>query len=324
LTGHWTKPGLFYQQQKMNKLLFLVFFLTGHFALAGGIPEAVKTAYWETNGRSYALTIKQFTDVANKGDVVAQSNLGFLYLYADAFGQNTKDVKNALLWYSKAASKGNPDAEAALGDIYGDGVGVPVDNKKSFAWYKKSAEHGNAYAQGMLGSIYSEGAIVLKNDTIATRWYLKAADQGEASNQVEAGLRFELGAGVVKNATQAVAWYRKAADQGNARGQYLLATMYEDGNGVAMDKAKSLALFIEAAEQGYASAFFQLSRRFALGKEVPPNYVLAFKFACLAVVNGADSATNFRDAIGVQLTQSQRADAQNIAVKWTKGSPLPN
>lgn len=308
----------------MKQLLVLAILLIEQLSFAAGIPEAVATAYWKTNGLSYGLTIKQFSDAATKGDVIAQSNLAFLYLHADLFGQKTIDIKKAVWWYTKAASKGNPDAEAELGDIYADGDGVPIDKVKSFAWYKKSAEHGNAYAQAMLASIYNEGAIVPKDDTIATRWYLKAAEQGGAHDQIDAGLRFELGLGVAKNATKATAWYAKAADQADARGQYFLAIMYRDGNGVAMDKDKSFAMFTQAATQGYAAAFFELAKRFGLGHEAPLNYVLAYKYACLAVINGAFVVTRFRDSIGVELTQSQRAEAQEMASKWTKGSQLPN
>ena len=50
--------------------------------------------------------------------------IGFRYVDGDGVEQ---DSKEAVRWFKLAAGQGNADAQAALGVMYGDGVGVAKD-----------------------------------------------------------------------------------------------------------------------------------------------------------------------------------------------------
>ncbi len=63
---------------------------------------------------------------------------------------NQGDYQNAILWLTKAAGQNNPEAQDALGYIYANGKGVPVDNEKAVYWYKQAAALGDFKAHEAL------------------------------------------------------------------------------------------------------------------------------------------------------------------------------
>ena len=110
---------------------------------------------------------KTLRELAEEGDPNAQYKLGESYRYG--FGDFTKDEKEALKWYRKAAYQGQSDAQRILGDFYAD----DVDWTNAVKWYKLSAEQGDYMSQYMLGFYYSDilemyGA---PNYIEAIKWY---------------------------------------------------------------------------------------------------------------------------------------------------------
>lgn len=57
-------------------------------------------------------------------------------------------------WYRKAAELGLADAQAKLGLMYFQGIGVDRDAREALRWFRKAAEQGNAGAQNNLGVMY--------------------------------------------------------------------------------------------------------------------------------------------------------------------------
>jgi uncharacterized protein len=144
------------------------------------------------------------------------------------------DYATAIPIFRAFADRGNAVAQFNLGLMYEDGLGVPQDNAIAVSWYQKSADKRNVDAQSRLGFMY-EGHGVPQDDAIAAGWYQKAADQGDAVAQLSLASMYEYGRGVPQNFAVAASWYQKAADQGDARAQETLGHMYEDGRGVPKD-----------------------------------------------------------------------------------------
>lgn len=94
------------------------------------------------------------------------------------------------------------------------------------------AEAGDARAQTFLGDMYGNGNGVPQDQKVAAMWYLKAAKQGNAAAQFSLGVMRENGLGGKKDDKEAAAWFHKAAEQGYAEAQYVLGRMYENGRGV--------------------------------------------------------------------------------------------
>jgi TPR repeat protein len=57
-----------------------------------------------------------------------------------------QDYAGAVDWYRKAADQGDPNAQANLGLMYADGLGVPQDYVIALMWFGLAAAGGHAFA----------------------------------------------------------------------------------------------------------------------------------------------------------------------------------
>ncbi len=54
----------------------------------------------------------------------------------------TQDYAEAAKWFRKAAEQGSPPAQAGLGIMYNDGLGVPQDYVQAYMWLNLAAARG--------------------------------------------------------------------------------------------------------------------------------------------------------------------------------------
>ncbi len=90
-----------------------------------------------------------------------------------------KGDKAAFAQLKTLGNKGHIVAQFALGFMYERGEGVPYDSVQAASWFRKSAEQGNASAQSNLGAMYSNGDGVPKDLVFSYMWWNLAAAQGE-------------------------------------------------------------------------------------------------------------------------------------------------
>jgi len=81
---------------------------------------------------------------AEKGDRVAQYNLGWFYYKGEGV---ERDFKEAMKWYRKAAEQGDTKTQFNLGAMYYKGQGVEQDNVAAYAWLNIAASNGLQNAQ---------------------------------------------------------------------------------------------------------------------------------------------------------------------------------
>lgn len=124
-----------------------------------------------------------------------------------------KDPKKALLFQTKAADKGNANAQYNLGLMYATGDGVMQDYAKALEWYTKAAEQGHALAQYNLGWMYMNGEGVKQDDVKAFEWYKRSAEKGQVNSQYNLGNLYALGRGVKQDYQQAYIWFARAEAQ---------------------------------------------------------------------------------------------------------------
>jgi TPR repeat protein len=93
----------------------------------------------------------------------------------------------AKAWSLRSALKDNSNAQTALGLLYHDGLGHPIDFKQALYWYTKAASLGHRAAQRNIGVLFEEGKGVEINRQQALEWYTRSADQGleEAIDKVQ-------------------------------------------------------------------------------------------------------------------------------------------
>ena len=81
---------------------------------------------------------------AERGDVVAQNNLGNCLYYGRGCEKN---LVEAVLWYRRAAEQGYDKAQNNLAQCLENGEGCEQDIEEALEWYKRAAEQGNSSAE---------------------------------------------------------------------------------------------------------------------------------------------------------------------------------
>jgi TPR repeat protein len=214
------------------------------------------------------------------------------------------------------AEKGDAIAQLNLGICYATGDGVTQDYVEAMKWWRKAAEKNVAEAQYNLGVCYANGQSVTKDDVEAVRWYRKAAEQGNAKAQSCLGNMYAYGQGVETNYVEAVKWYRKVAEQGDAKAQLILGASYAKGYGVNKDTVEATKWYRKAAEQGEVVAQVALGARYFLGEGVAKNYVEAYKWNNLASAQGNEHAKQLLSILEQQMTAEQIAEGQRLAANF--------
>ena len=87
----------------------------------------------------YATALRELRPLAEHGDGLAQSMLGWMYEWGEGV---PKDYVQARLWYEKAAAQGSPDAQFTLGQLYAKGQGVTQNHVQAHMWYNLAAANG--------------------------------------------------------------------------------------------------------------------------------------------------------------------------------------
>ncbi len=159
---------------------------------------------------------------ARQGDVVAQSNLGSLYLHGVGVKRN---LHKALHWFSQAAAQGDGLAQFNLGLLYQEGQGIERDEAKAIEWLERVANQSpradrfnpviKSWAQLKLGFIHFEGRSQAKNLPEARRWFELAAAADIPLAMEMLGQMHAQGLGVERQAHTAQLWYQRAAKLGS-------------------------------------------------------------------------------------------------------------
>ena len=113
------------------------------------------------------------------------------------------------------AIEGDARAQFYLGEMYMDGMGVPVKQDKAIRFYRQAAEQEHPGAQARLGMSHAKGRGLPQNYAKAFTWYRRAAIVGDLDAQYRLGFLFEAGQGTRRNLPQAYKWWAIAARWGD-------------------------------------------------------------------------------------------------------------
>lgn len=150
--------------------------------------------------------LSKFIDLANKGDIDAQLELGRRYVRGDGVARNTDE---AVKWYRLAALQGNAVAQYHLGFIT-----YRLNYTEAAHWFRLAAEQGHAEAQGYLGTQYDLGYGVRRDNKEAIKWYRLGANQGDELSIHQLGTKYRYGKAVGINLVAAYALYNLAPPSG--------------------------------------------------------------------------------------------------------------
>ena len=145
--------------------------------LAAPVWSQTDDGYAAYERGDYTAAKRIWTPLAERGDALAQYNLGLLYHHGLGV---ERGLFQAAKWYVRAAENGDADAQNAIGDLYVAGLWGKKDYAKAATWYELAAEQGHVEAQRKLGDLLARGKGVKRNTGVDMAWLRTGADKGEA------------------------------------------------------------------------------------------------------------------------------------------------
>ena len=239
-------------------------------------------------------------DYANRGNTDAQFNAGYCLNVGDG---TAKNAGQSLAYLRRAANAGNVDAQFYLGLDFE----AKKNLRQALVWYKKAAAKYHPAALYKLSEFYEFGKGGEKvNWEKSAEYCKKSAEAGFVHAQYKYGVLCAMGKGVPQSWKEAVVWYTKAAQTGkklsyqpHAMAQYNLAWCYANGQGVAQSWKEAVKWYREAAENGIVEAQFQLAECYARGEGVETNNDWAVYWYRKAAANGVEKAKAALNAYGL-------------------------
>jgi len=130
----------------------------------------------------YATEVRLLRTLVEKGDAVAQLQLGTMYEVGQGVAE---DYKEAVRLFRLAAAQGNSEAQHCLGWMYHNGKGVVQNYKEAVRLYGLAAVKGNLGAMDDLAVMYELGEGVAQDYVRAHMWYNLSASSvsGELAKQ---------------------------------------------------------------------------------------------------------------------------------------------
>lgn len=120
---------------------------------------------------------------------------------------NSADYEKALALWSPLAESGNADSQFGLGQMYGNGFGVMMDDALAIKWYSLAADQGHANAQYNLAIMNQNGWGVPQSDAAAIQLFALAAEQGVVDAMVALGRFYEMDFSDEYDPVRAFKWF---------------------------------------------------------------------------------------------------------------------
>ncbi|MSR14458.1 MAG: sel1 repeat family protein [Gammaproteobacteria bacterium] len=215
----------------------------------------------------YAAAVAAFALGADRGDPIAQNNLGVLYLQGKGIGQ---DYGYARQWFEQAAANGLPGAMHNLGIMHLRGYGMSKDPIAGARWLEQAATAGDREAQFFTGLLYYKGEGVGQNYAQAEVWFTRAADQGVVAAAFNLAVLLLEGQSGHRDEKLALS-YLERFEQQDEQVANLLAQVYSQDRQHPLQAARGLELFKRLAEGGYPPAQFQLGMHYVFGPKATAN-----------------------------------------------------
>jgi TPR repeat protein len=261
-------------------------------------------------------------------------------------GQFLAAFREATLRLEK--NKDDAPAMTLLGELYNQGLGIPMSPEKAADWYRLAAARGDAHALASLGLMALDGRGMKKDQAQAKAWLEQAAAKNEPTAaynlalmlltsssdddlrratvllrqaagaeipdaQHALGVLYLQGRGVERDPAQAAHYFERAARNGSSVGEVEYAILLFNGEGIAKNEAKAARYFRSAAAKGNAIAQNRLARMLAAGRGVPPNKVDAAAWHLLASAQGLSDA--WLDDVLKDMTPDEKTRAEKVAAE---------
>lgn len=196
-----------------------------------------------------AWSIHKHYAAAQRGDAVAQRNVGLIYAFG--YGVPMNKVEGAK-WLRLAANQGDAKAAYHLAWMYRTGQGVALDYAEATRLETRAAERGYLPAQVSLGRVHLQS----NNTFEAEKWFKRAAERGDLEARHQLIVLYATGAtcdcdfgGL--NYQAGVAWIRQLAGHGDPAALWALGLIAHRGT---KNPSEAYIYYMLAAARGNAEA----------------------------------------------------------------------
>lgn len=209
---------LFYQDELVERDDEKAFYWYGK-AYAAGIKEAalpLARLYLRPSDEQDTVRAEKLLREAAGIETDGQASLALGNIYRDGLNGEI-DMKQAVSWYEKGASQGNPECMEILGCLYFQGEeGVDRDYAKAFEWLNRCEEAGSLQSASKLGYLYMKGEGCTADENKAKELFERAA-QTECDGYAlyELGFIYERKNESPEDLERAAQCYQKAIEMGN-------------------------------------------------------------------------------------------------------------
>ena len=252
---------------------------------------------------------------ADNGDVSAQLNLGYLFLYGNK--DIPADASKAFHYYSLAAAQNDNIAINNLGSLYYSGIGTTADVAKAMELFEKAHELGKVEAAVNLAFLYMTENPRSIDSSKAMDLFMSAAKGNNPTAQFMVGYAYRHGFIFPKDYGKAFEYLQKSALAQFDEAQYQTALLYMEGLGVPQNYGKAVTYLNAAVGQGHLKAMVTLAQILSEGRKYPRNIYKAHILYNLAAVLGAPNASINRDNLGynMKIEDILRAQAEADAFR---------
>lgn len=147
-------------------------------AYAAGIKEAalpLARLYLRPSDEQDTVRAEKLLREAAGIETDGQASLALGNIYRDGLNGEI-DMKQAVSWYEKGASQGNPECMEILGCLYFQGEeGVDRDYAKAFEWLNRCEEAGSLQSASKLAYLYMKGEGCTADENKAKELFERAA-----------------------------------------------------------------------------------------------------------------------------------------------------
>ena len=240
---------------RWRKAFVIVTLICSQPLLASDREERLNAGLAALKREHYATALRSWLPLAEAGDPEAQANVG--YMYEEGLGVS-QQLDVAVGWYEKAAASGSMQANHNLGMIFAEGRGAPQSWVRALRYFEKAANDIPA-SRYMIGYTYFQGEGNIQNRPRAFREFMDAALDGYADAQYMIAFMYLDGSGIPKQPIQAYVWASLAHDNNQSQAAELVdAASNRISSGQAMRADGLIRACIDATLEACAPAIAAL------------------------------------------------------------------
>ncbi|MBY5841095.1 sel1 repeat family protein [Rhizobium leguminosarum] len=245
-----------------------------------------EAARWYAETAKRNLTPATYETEAEKGDILAQMSLAFLYTHTHL-----------------------------------NAVGAKADLPLATKWMRKAADKGYAPAQFWLGVLLSWQ----KEDMLAFQYYLQAADKNWKPAIVALGKAYAYGKGIERDGRKGIELVGSVANEGNTEAQFTLGNMFLNGVGLGPNKKMARYWYKRAAEGGHIEAenVYKKLAEEDISPEAAAAILLGLGILLTMSGNGGGTATQDTESKSAMERQLEYEDAMRESIQnacqWSDG-----